>query len=218
MTDPIASGTLTTMSPRLAATSLCLIFASHAAADDELGNWKAPDSYTLNVPDPLARVDEPKEFGEKGTQWWTVGGGLASNFVDATDFSIRAAWSQFIVKDVEFSLELNAWYFDQPGDNAVGINPAFVFRWHFVKLEGWTAYADVGIGPLFTSDVVPEGGTSFDFMPRVGVGITRVIDDAGDRLQVGVRWHHISNARIAGDAHNPARDGMMVYVGVMFPF
>lgn len=187
--------------------------ASSAAAGDD-------DSNTLKMPDPLAKFDErqPRVFGEKMSEWWTVSAGAAYNFADSNDFNLRGAWSRFIIQDVELSLELNGWYFDQAGDNALGINPAFVFRWHLINKQDWTIYSDIGIGLLFTNDVVPEGGTSFDFTPRVGLGFTRRLDDDGDRLQIGVRWHHISNARIDGDSHNPARDALMLYAGVMFPF
>src|SRR5436309_3218979 len=61
------------------------------------------------------------------------------------------------------------------------------------------------------------GGTGFDFMPRAGVGFTRRLTD-DMRLEAGLRWHHISNARIHGEARNPSRDAPMFYVGLIFPF
>lgn len=158
-------------------------------------------------------------FGAKGQEWWTVGLGYANDLSESSDFNLRGAYSNFLADRVEFSLELNLWYFDQPGDNAWGINPAFLFRWHFYQHERWTIFADVGIGLLFTSDDVPTDGTSFNFTPRAGAGFTyQLRDDAPTRLQAGLRWHHISNARIIGDTDNPSRDGVMVYAGLMFPF
>ena len=132
---------------------------------------------------------------------------------------LLGAYSYFLVKDVEFAAELNGWYFHQEGTDAGGINPAFVFRWHFYDDGEWTIYGDVGIGLLFATDNVPQGGTSFDFTPRVGGGFTRELDpDTRARLQVGVRWHHISNARINGSDNNPSRDAVMLYTGIQFPF
>lgn len=159
-------------------------------------------------------------FGAEGTQWWTFGGGVAHNLDDATDYNLRVAYSTFLIDRVEFSLELNAWYFDQRGDNAYGINPSMVVRMHFLRTDRWTAYVDPGIGLLFASDEVPDQGTGFDFMPRVGLGVTYALteDPGGPRLQAGVRWHHISNARIQGDIDNPSRDAPMVYFGVMVPY
>lgn len=171
------------------------------------------------VPDaPGPAASRAAVFGDKGSHFWIIGGGIADNLSGSTDYNLRGAWSYFVIRDVEFSLEANLWYFDQPGDNTFGLNPAFLFRWHFYKPGDWTVYADVGIGLLFASDDTPTGGTQFNFMPRLGAGVTYKLDEEGDRLQVGLRWHHISNARIEGDFNNPARDGVMLYGGVMIPF
>jgi hypothetical protein len=81
----------------------------------------------------------------------------------------------------------------------------------------WTLFADVGIGVLLATDNTPSGGTGFNFTPRAGVGGTWRLNDEGVRLQAGVRWHHISNARINGETRNPDRDGIMGYVALQFP-
>lgn len=182
--------------------------------DMDLGSWQPQPS----PPQPENKVSIPARFGQKGSKWLTVGTGIASDFDDSTDFNLRGAWSYFIADSIEFSAELNGWYFDQPGDNAFGINPAFVFRWHFFEIGNWSFYGDAGIGLLLSTDDTPVGGTSFNFTPRLGTGLTYRLTDDGTRLQVGVRWHHISNARLEGDIENPARDGVMFYTGVMIPF
>ena len=170
------------------------------------------------TPAPVAARAHPV-FGEAGSRWWTIGAGIANNFDDATDISLHGAYSYFLVKDVEFAAELNGWYFHQEGPDAGGINPAFVLRWHFYDEGPWTVYADTGIGILVATDDVPFGGTQLDFTPRFGGGFTRELDpDTGTRLQVGVRWHHVSNARITGASNNPSRDGLMFYAGIEFPF
>lgn len=173
------------------------------------------------TPGPDAKPSAPApapRFGAAGSRWWTVGGELAHSFNDSTDTGLYGAYSYFIARDVEFAGELALWHFNQPGDNAEGISASMVFRWHFIDTGPWTVYADIGIGVLGATDNVPEGGTSFDFMPRASVGFTRLLCDDGVRLQVGVGWHHISNARIHGDENNPARDQPMIYAGVIFPF
>lgn len=163
---------------------------------------------------------QPTQFGAAGREYWTLGGGIAHNFDDAWDLNLRAAYSFFLIDDVEFSLELNGWYFGQDGADALGLNPAMVFRWHLVNLpdEPWSIFADAGIGVLMATRDVPAGGTWFDFTPRIGAGYTHQISGDGTRLQIGARWHHISNARISGDRRNPARDGLMLYAGIMVPF
>lgn len=158
------------------------------------------------------------KYGAEGSRWWTIGGGIANDLSDATDFNLFGAYSYFLVDDVEFSAELGAWYYAQTGDDTAGLNPNMVFRWHFYNDQDWTVYADIGIGLVFTGDDVPPDGTSINFTPRAGLGFTHALDDSGTRLMVGVRWAHLSNARIEGDGENPSRDSVMGYVGVIWPF
>lgn len=157
-------------------------------------------------------------YGAEGSRWWTLGGGIANDLSDATDFNLFGAYSYFLADDIEFSAELGLWYYAQTGDDTGGLNPNMVFRWHFYNDQDWTVYVDAGIGLVFTADDVPPEGTSINFTPRAGLGFTRALDDSGTRLMVGVRWAHISNARIEGDGENPSRDSVMGYVGVIWPF
>lgn len=197
-----------------------------AAAADETMQIPAQDYGLRNAPamfrwepsDPAEAPAAPPEFGAAGSKWWTVGVAGADNFQDAVDLNIHGAYSYFLARDVEAAFEAAAWHFNQPGDNAFGGSGSLVLRWHFVNTGDWTVYADAGIGLLLASDDVPPDGTSFDFLPRAGVGFTRKLTDDGLRLQMGVRWHHISNARITSDEDNPGRDAAMVYAGLIFPF
>lgn len=171
---------------------------------------------TLTEPDLAA----PKPFGARGTSWFTVGAGIGHDFSRATDSSLYGSFSYFVADDVEIAGELGAWYFSQAGDDALGLAPMVVFRWHFVNRQSWSLFADAGIGVLLSTDDVPEDGTSFNFSPRVGVGFTHRITDSatGPRLVAGLRWQHFSNARINGDDDNPGRDDLFVYGGVMWQF
>lgn len=159
-------------------------------------------------------------FGREGSWWWSVGGAYAHDFDDANGFNINGAVTYFVIEDVEITFELGGWYHDQEGEDAWSVNPSFVFRWHALHDEekDWTVYVDTGIGVLIASDQVPDGGTEFNFMPRVGAGFTARLGESNARLMAGVRWHHISNARIKGEARNPSRDGVAVYTSVVFPF
>lgn len=160
-------------------------------------------------------------FLEPGHTRLTFGGGVAwalESDDESTDYNLFVTWSRFLVQDIEIRLEGGLWYFDQEGDTAFGFNPSFTFRWHLIKSDPWTIFADAGIGVLLASDDVPSGGTSFNFMPRAGGGVTYRLNDVGHRLELGVRWHHVSNARVTGDSNNPDRDGVMVYAGFSIPF
>lgn len=159
----------------------------------------------------------PVAYGTPDSTWLTLGGGVAHDFDEAVDSTLRVTWSRFFTERVEFAVEGGVWYFAQTGDDALGLSASLLFRWHFVRAEDWTLFLDVGIGALVATDNVPATGTGFDFLPRAGFGMTHALDDAGTRLEVGLRWHHISNGHINGDNRNPGRDAPMVYLGLIVP-
>lgn len=194
--------------------------ASEAAVSEERlkGSSSEAARGSDEIGSKVAEFAPPKKFGAAGSRWWTIGTGIADNLNDAVDSNVHFAYTYFLAPNIEFTAEFAGWYFNQPGDNPVGASAVMVFRWHFINTGAWTVYADTGVGFLAATDNVPEAGTSFDLMPRFGVGFTRQLTESGTRLQMGVRWHHASNARIFGDASNPARDSAMVYAGIMFPF
>jgi opacity protein-like surface antigen len=189
------------------------------AASDAMKLDAAPAIFRWEQPAEAAGAPAPPpEFGAAGSKWWTVGAAAADNFQNAVDVNIHGAYSYFLAKDVECAFEAAVWHFNQPGDNPFGGSGSLVLRWHFINTGDWTVYADAGIGLLLATDDVPPDGTSFDFLPRAGAGFTRRLTDDGLRLQVGVRWHHVSNARITSDEDNPGRDAAMLYAGLVFPF
>jgi len=162
--------------------------------------------------------DLPKPYGSPGTDWLRVGFAYADNLTTASEFNAHVEWSSFLVEDFELGVEVGFWYHDQPGDDALSINPELVLRWHFVNEDIWTIYLEGGLGVLVSTDLVPDEGTGFNFTPRAGIGFTRLIDpESRCRLEGGVRWHHISNARINGDVRNPSRDSILFFANLVIP-
>jgi hypothetical protein len=187
-----------------------------AAAQPAAAPEQQPDATT---PAP-AEKPERIGFGHAGSSFISVGLGYMNDFSDDQAGELYVGYSHFIADELEFILELGAWYFDQDGDNTGAVSPVMNLRWHFLHDEAydWSVFGEAGFGLLFAFDNVPDGGTGFDFLPRLGAGFTKALDDDGTRLVMGVRWQHISNGRIEGDARNPGRDSLMVWAGVMFPF
>lgn len=170
------------------------------------------------VYDESAPPDGRLAFGEAGSWYWMLGGGVGLSG-DSIDSMAQAGVGTFLTDDLEFNLTFRGWYFAQDdGDDAGGGSFAIGFRWHFVQRERYSVYAHAGIGLLQASDDVPPDGTKFNFTPTVGVGSTVRLGESATRLDVGARWHHISNATSSGSDDNPARDGIMLYVGLIFPF
>jgi len=160
-------------------------------------------------------------FASAGSHWGSFGLGVTPSFAgDSVGFNGTFSYSYFLIDGVEMAGELGSWYYAQDGDDAFGINPCAVLRWHFWRSEDarTTFYADTGIGFMVSNDDIPFDGTSFNFTPRMGVGFTQQLTDSGWRLQGGLRWNHVSNARITGDSNNPSRDGPLLYVNFIFPF
>lgn len=205
--------------------ALCLLAAPQASAF-EMGRFR----YQPDLPPPASADAQPQpdfddvllgsSFGTEGTRWLTFGGLGAYDFEDNTDANVHGMVSYFVVEDLEVGFELALWGHFQEGGDALSLNPNLVVRWHFAHdaEKDWTTYADFGIGVLFASDNVPGDGTGVNFTPRAGVGFTHRLGEGETRLIAGLRWHHISNARINGEARNPSRDAPAIYAGIAFPF
>ncbi len=167
--------------------------------------------------DPTTPTGLP-DYGEQGGNWLTFGTGLASNFTDAEDAYGFIQYNYFIADDFEWAIELGGWALDDKTDYTAGVSVSSIFRWHFYRDDTWTTFADVGVGMLLAGHKVPDDGTNFNFLPRVGFGATYRLGESRSRLIGGLRWHHISNARIQGNDSNPGRDSAMLYLGVTIPF
>lgn len=209
---------------------LALATISLAATDSntlhvEPASWSEPQPATQPAAASTTLETAPARvpFGTAESRWWTVGIGVAHDFNESTDVELYGAYTYFLVDDVEFTAEAAGWFFNQPGEDTGGASLSMIFRWHFINRDGWTVYLDAGVGVLVAGDDVPADrdgvdGTPVAFLPRAGFGITKELTDSGTRLQVGLTWHHISNARISGDNDNPARDSPMLYAGIIWPF
>ncbi len=186
---------------------------------------------TADEPAPvldLQQADAPAGaplFGQADGRWWSLGFTYAHDFEAATDLNVYASISRFLVDDFEVMGELAAWYFAQSGRDAAGLNPALNLRWHVhnthrdpTAAQHWSLFLDAGMGVLVSTDNVPQGGTGLNFTPRAGAGLTWRPSAGRSLYHAGVRWHHISNARIHGNERNPDRDAPALYAGVTFPF
>ncbi len=196
--------------------------ASKRRAVSELArlDFRPQDLQIGDLQDP---TPAPPTFGEKGSwRWGLIGGGAAEFQETQNRFGLLGGGlSYFLIENLSLELGLNLLFIDQT-DDAFGANFTLLTRWHFLTAERWTIYVDGGAGILGTTDRVPSpdlreprGGGNFTFTPQAGVGFSYELDDDA-RLLFGVRWHHISNARIRDS--NPPRDSFFIYAEVSFPF
>lgn len=216
------------MKTLLAASLLALSSSAAFAAESTSLIPSLTDAYRADPEQPTSSdsshptTSDSPAFAEPG--WWglEILTGYANNFKGESDINLAIAVGTFVAQDLEIRLELGGWYFAQRGDDTGGISLSLLGRWHFWECNNydWTVYGEAGAGLLGSFDNVPDGGTSFNFTPRLGGGFTKRLGDGprAPRLDVGARWHHISNARIDGDDRNPSRDSVMGYIGVIFSF
>ena len=90
-----------------------------------------------------------------------------------------------------------------------------LFRHHFLRRDNWTLFFDVSAGVSQATRAVPGGGTHFNFIEETGLGATYRLGD-GVHLIGGVRYWHLSNAKIHGEDKNPGLNGYGAYVGLMW--
>ncbi|MEM7228314.1 MAG: acyloxyacyl hydrolase [Planctomycetota bacterium] len=187
----------------------------------------------VNHPDPVAPLvalaamqdDEPlpsgvPAFGTKGSWRWQLHGmgGFSVNSRGSgnNEYGLGGALSYFMEDALSLELELTAWYFDQEGEDAEGINFSILVRWQAYQRDTWTFFVEGGAGLLHSTSDVPDGpGSSFNFTPTAGFGFS--FDIGNDRrLLTGLRWHHISNANLY--TSNPGRDSIVFWAGISLPF
>ncbi len=157
-------------------------------------------------------------FGSQDTQHLMFGSMVGPDFRGNVDVSVHGQYTYFVIDDFEVGVEAAFWGFFQD-DSTVGVSTSLVMRYHFYQAERWSAFAEAGMGVMAAGDDVPDTGTSFNLMPRFGAGLTwQMFEDSSTRLITGLRWHHISNARMKGEEDNPARDGPGLYVGLLYDF
>lgn len=179
-----------------------------------------PSAQTLAQSSPEAPEDGSEEdyrFGHRGDDRWYVNAGAATTLDDDSARRlglVGAGLSHFFLNGHSINLELNGLAFDQTGDDAVGLNLNAMLRWHLYRADNWSVYVDGGAGILGTTEDVPAAGSQLNFTPQVGAGATIRVKDE-ERLMVGLRWHHISNADLYPP--NPGRDSLYGYVGWNFP-
>lgn len=162
-------------------------------------------------------ADDEYRFGHRGDDRWYINVGAATTLDN--DEARRlvlagAGLSHFFLNGHSINLELNGLAFDQTGDDAVGLNLNAMLRWHLHRADNWSVYVDGGAGLLGTTNEVPAAGSQLNFTPQVGAGATIRLKDE-ERLMVGLRWHHISNADLYPP--NPGRDSLYGYVGWNLP-
>ena len=169
----------------------------------------------VTLEDAPADAPTTAKFGAAGSMRWQLLGGYMNDLEGDSQGEFGASLSWFFVENFSMDFQVEADYIAQSGGNAWGGGGTFLLRWHFINTESWSLYGDLGAGLMGTSRNVPTGGSSVNFTPQCGGGVSFAIAD-DVRLMIGARWYHISNAN-TGEG-NPGRNSVMGYVMLSFPF
>ena len=157
------------------------------------------------------------DWGNKDTWRWNIQGGYGKDVKESNNTvkTIGVEFEYFIENALSLDLGFFGMGVNQEGPDANGLNFTLQLRWHFNDMGSWSMFMEGGAGLLRTTNHVPAGGSSFNFTPQAGLGMSFDIGNH-NRWLIGVKWHHISNANTYDT--NPGRDSWQVWTGISFPF
>jgi hypothetical protein len=139
--------------------------------------------------------------------------GLDEEDVDVTSLSVGVGY--FLIDDLSLGAEISVNRALQHGADPWMTGISAVLRHHLVRFDRYTLFATASFGPVWATDNVPPAGTDFNFITRVGLGVTAELRP-DLHLLAGLRWFHLSNARMEGVERNPTVDGMEMNVGLLW--
>ena len=167
-------------------------------------------------PVSLAWADDPPVMFPKGTvtfeSYVTGAAGLDAH---TTLGSTAVGMGYYVWDNVSLGVEASGYRVWEPHDDGWAGSLSGVLRQHFFTFDRATILADVSFGPIEASQRIPQGGTYFNFITRTGLGATYQLNDKIFLLG-GVRYFHVSNARLEGSQRNPSVNGLEGYVGLMW--
>jgi hypothetical protein len=91
----------------------------------------------------------------------------------------------------------------------VGFAPV-VWRWNFPRQRSWSAFAELSMGGLWTSEPIPEDTGQVNFTAHWGGGV-RLWPRGGHALVIAYRFQHFSNGNQLGS--NPGVNSHVILAG-----
>ena len=168
----------------------------------------------------LLTIVSSSAFGEefpKGTWDLELSGSYVQpiRFSDDRFYNVTLGGGYYLADNFSLSGELQGYYVDQPFDDAIVGGLGVLVRWHVIRFDRFTIFADGGGGVTYADPEVPNFGTHFNFTGKVGPGLSYELSDQ-THLLGGVRYFHLSNGNIHGRDQNPSYDGVQFWLGMMW--
>lgn len=193
---------------RICVVIVPLLFAASASRAEQSTN---PLTLDVAATQPLHPLLDPSRWRLE-----TLGTGMA----DVTNRHVamggaRVAFDYYTDTNFCLRCELTSYGVSTHDGDAAAGQGSLGLRHHFYQFGNSSIFNDVGFGVFYAGRRVPESGTYLNLTFHCGLGIDHPISDTVD-LIVGVRYFHLSNARLEGPKHNPSLNGPEAYIGLMF--
>lgn len=162
-----------------------------------------------------ARADEPNLA--RGGNWTLASYGAYSHSFTGPRASIGSGTvgiGRYLWNDFSLNAELGYYRNDQKGPDADIAAADLLIRHHILDRGRFSLFLDAGASVSYADRRTPSSGTYFNFMEEAGIGSTFQLQD-NLHLLSGVRFFHLSNARLDGPNRNPSINAYQFYLGVM---
>ncbi|HEX8522874.1 MAG TPA: acyloxyacyl hydrolase [Tepidisphaeraceae bacterium] len=132
-------------------------------------------------------------------------------------YNVNIAAGYHLVDNLSFGPEVQAYYIDQPDENAIAAGVGVLGRWRFLNVDRFSVFIDGGGGVVYADPQVPQFGTHFNFTGKGGFGASFQLSE-NFHVLAGVRYFHLSNGNIHGRDQNPSYDGIQIWGGIEWKF
>jgi len=178
-------------------------------------------------PSPKSKIadsDNGPQDRKGATEWgWNIGGatGIPGGSNKRSFWTLNLHWGRVLTAawghgplrgTLEYTVEIVPVFMTRESNNVFGggITPVLL-QYNFDYSRRFVPFIQAGAGTLLTTQRVPEDTSRFNFTPQGGVGIYW-FRWPRSALELGVRYHHMSNGGLTG--RNPGHNGLYFYTGV----
>lgn len=128
----------------------------------------------------------------------------------------NVGFGYYVLNNISLGAEASGYGERVSGHGQWGYGMTAELRHHILRFDRSTIFASASFGPVESTGRIPQPlGTDFNYITRVGVGATYRLRDHLDLL-LGVRYFHLSNARLDGPVRNPSINGIEGFTGLMW--
>jgi hypothetical protein len=128
----------------------------------------------------------------------------------------NVGFGYYVINNLSLGAEASGYSERVSGHGQWGYGVTAELRHHLLRFDRSTLFASAAFGPVESTGRIPQPrGTDFNYITRVGVGATYRLRDNLDLL-LGVRYFHLSNARLDGAERNPSINGIEGFAGLMW--